>query len=178
MTFIKDIKNIPCCISLATILTIVYSLYVVNVIKTLPCDKLLLSRFKSNFFHNNYEHLLQNLFSLYAISRLEVELGTKNFFTLFIFCLIINSIIETFLFNKFKIKCGIGFSGILYSLTFWDIFMTDEIDYYLVTASLFSFIRPFIQKEDNVSITGHFIGICSGVFSAILFKFFKPYINF
>ena len=176
-----SIKDIPLSATVVVIITVVYSLYFSNVLKNVPCGGKTIDRFNSNFVHTDFGHLIKNIFSLYAISRLEVEMGSKDFFYLFFYCLTMNSILESYIYKKFNIECGIGLSGILYSLTFWDIYMTDEVDYYLLGASILSFIQPIfdIKKKEtnNIDCMGHFIGIFVGVISAISWKVVKKVCN-
>lgn len=129
--------------------------------------------FFSNFFHADFDHLIKNAFSLYAMSRLEVELGSQLFLSLISVSLVLNTLVESLVCSYMEIPCSIGFSGVLFSLGAWDIFKTESPDPIMAVALFWNFIFPIIRKNKNVSILGHFIGIISGVFSAGLWSLLR-----
>ena len=78
-------KEVPVSLFLATSLIVVFLLYTTTIIKSVPCNKDLVSVFYGNFVHIDIYHLVGNIFALYALARVEIALGAKTFFGLIIF---------------------------------------------------------------------------------------------
>lgn len=168
----NSLKNNPISAFIATVVIVIFSLYTTNAIKTIPCDKNMVDNFKSTFVHVDRLHLMSNLYALYALSRVERELGTKKFLILIIFLVCINTIIETSL-HKItnKIPCSIGFSGILFGIMAYEIITQRGIDPYILSSILIMVITPSL-KSSKVSFSGHLIGTVSGVISALIYSKF------
>ena len=169
-------KKRPLCAFIAVIIIIVFSLYLTNAIKTVPCDKDMTSIFISNFIHTNFTHLLSNLYGLYSLSRVEIKYGSKKFFLLIIFLLIITSIFEIIVHKIINLPCSIGFSGILYGVLTFEMIMTKNyFDYYLFGAIISDIITSKVFKN-NISVSGHIIGAISGIIGGLTLskiKFFN-----
>ena len=76
------VKIVPISSFIAVSIITIFSLYVTNVIKTIPCGDTVLSSFYSNFLHTEPAHLIGNLTALYALSRVERAIGSKQFIAL------------------------------------------------------------------------------------------------
>jgi len=97
--------------------------------------------FMTNFIHIDFEHLLANLFGLYSLSRVERNMGTKPFFFLVLYLLIVSSVIESIIHKIFKnIPCSIGFSGVLFGVMTYEIIKTKKINIFLVGSILLNLI--------------------------------------
>lgn len=83
---ITNFKDIPVSVFLAVSLTVIFSLYLTTLIKTIPCQKNIMSSFLSNFIHTDITHLMVNLFALYSLARVERDLGPKNSSNYLFFC--------------------------------------------------------------------------------------------
>jgi membrane associated rhomboid family serine protease len=168
----KNFKTTPICSFLAVSIITIFSLYVTNAIKTIPCDKDMLSIFMTNFIHIDITHLISNLVALYALSRVEYKTGPKKFFILLIFLLIFNTIFEFILHKIINTPCSIGISGILYGILTFEIICTNNIDYNMLGAVL---LNVFISYgiDNKSSLSGHLIGAISGILGAIIFKNFN-----
>ena len=82
------IKDVPISVFIAVSIVVIFSLYTTTAIKTIPCGKNIMSIFYSNFVHIDLYHLLSNLFALYALSRVEIAVGGKQFVALIVFLLL------------------------------------------------------------------------------------------
>ena len=58
-------KNNSICAFISIIIIVVFSLYLSNAIKTIPCDKNMKSIFIGQFIHTDFFHLISNLYGLY-----------------------------------------------------------------------------------------------------------------
>jgi len=153
-------SDVKISIFLLTSIIVVFLLYVTNIIKSIPCQKNLLSNFYSNFFHIEITHLISNIIGLYALSRIERNIGIKKFIKLIILILLFNSVFETILYMLFpNMLCSIGISGILYGLITYEICTNKEIDYVLIIYIFSNIMIPY----KNVSISSHIIGSISGI---------------
>ena len=168
----KNFKNTPVSSFLAVSIITIFSLYVTNAIKTIPCDKDMVSIFMTNFIHIDISHLISNLVALYALSRVEYKTGPRKFFTLLIFLLIFNTIFEFILHKILNTPCSIGISGVLYGILTFEIICTNNVDYSMLSAVLLNmFISYTFDKKSSLS--GHLVGAISGVLGAIIFKKFN-----
>ena len=121
----KNFKEYPICSFISVLIIIIFSLYLTNAIKTIPCDKDMKSIFISQFIHTDFLHLLSNLYGIYSLSKVEYKYGPKKFFGLLIFLLIFNTIFEGILHKIIKTPCSIGFSGVLYGVLTFDMIYGD-----------------------------------------------------
>ena len=167
---IDNFAGVPVSTISAILMIIIFSLYFTTAIKTLPCGKDIMSVFASNFTHIEPYHLLANLYAVYALSRIEKEIGWKKFLPLIGFILVVNTVLELILYKLFPgIPCSIGFSGVLFAILVWDIVREKSIDMYL----LFSIILVVIVsslKNTNVSLSGHLIGVFTGLITGMLYS--------
>ena len=163
-----QIKEVPVSLFLATSLIVIFLLYATTIIKSVPCNKDLLSVFYGNFVHIDIYHLLGNIFALYALARVEIALGTKTFFGLIIFLIIFNSLIEILVYKLIPgLTCSIGFSGVLFGIMTWELVTNRKLDYVLVVSIIFMVVLPSFQNK-NVSLLGHSVGAFSGIIGGLI----------
>ena len=168
-----QIKEIPVSVFLAVTIIIVFSLYLTNLLKSVPCEKNLGTIFINNFVHIDLYHLMGNLLGLYSLSRIERSLNTKKFIILITSLLITASTLEVITYRIFpSIPCGIGISGLLFGLITWELIIVQKLDFTLVLSIIFTVVIPSI-KSQNVSLLGHISGIISGIIIAIIWKKLK-----
>ena len=123
------VKIVPISSFIAVSIITIFSLYLTNVIKTIPCGDTVLSSFYSNFLHIEPAHLIGNLTALYALSRVERAIGSKQFIALIIFLLVFNSIVESIIHKRYpNIPCSIGFSGVLFGIMSWEMITNNKFD--------------------------------------------------
>ncbi len=167
---INRIQYIPVCIFLIISLFSIFLIYLTSIVKSVPCGKDVLSNFYSNFTHVDIFHLIGNLSGLYVLSRVEQNIGSKQFIKLLIFLLIFNTVTETIIHKIIpSTQCSIGFSGVLFGIATWEIITTQEVDYAAVLAIIFSAIRPTVNQI-KTSISGHVIGAIGGIISGIIWS--------
>lgn len=160
-------RDVPVSSFLAISIIFVFALYITTLIKTVPCGKNLMSVFYSNFVHVDVYHLSGNLLALYALARVEKDIGPKPFAGLVGFLLVFNSISEVMLHKMFpSLFCSIGFSGILFGLAAWELITTKKIDVILVLSIIFMGVLPS-YKNAKVSLYGHMIGILGGTLAGL-----------
>lgn len=169
----KDIKNVPVSLMLAVTIIVVFSLYFTTAIKTVPCGNDVMSSFMANFVHIDPQHLIVNLYALYALSRVEERIGSKQFFALIIFSLIFNTIVESAIHRWRDTPCTIGFSGVLFGLLTWELVTTRELDLYLLAAVAAMVIVPSMVDR-KVSLIGHAVGAVSGIISGLIWVKLSP----
>ena len=168
------IQDVPVSVFLAVSIVVVFSLYVTSAIKTIPCGGDVMSAFYSNFVHVEWSHLLVNLFALYALSRVELATGGKNFTALVIFLLIFTSAAEVIAKRFFpNLPCSIGFSGVLFGIATWEMVMTKELDFLLVASVVAMVVLPSLQ-DPKASLLGHAVGAFAGVLGGLLWKNIGP----
>jgi membrane associated rhomboid family serine protease len=161
--------NNPITSFLSVSIVIIFSLYFTNTIKSVPCETDLGSIFISNFIHTDFLHICSNLYGLYSLSRVEQRIGSKKFFILIIYLLIINTVFETILHKLIKTPCSIGFSGVLYGVLTFELFSNlKSIDITLVSAVVLNIIISKISSK-NSSLSGHLIGALTGVIGGLLY---------
>lgn len=169
--------TVPISVLLATAIIIIFGLYVTTIIKSIPCGKGVLDIFISNFIHTDPYHLISNLYSLYALSRVEQSIGSKKFVGLIVFLLIFNTVLESMIHMAIpSIPCGIGFSGVLFGVTTWELIANKNLDWWLVTSILGSVIIPSF-KNSNSSLMGHMVGAFVGVIGGLAWKKFNTITN-
>ena len=83
--------NKPVSSFIATILIIFFLLLVTSLIKIYPCNKDFISNLYSNFLHEDFLHLLSNLYSLYVLSRIEQKIGSEKFVLIVSLIVVINT---------------------------------------------------------------------------------------
>lgn len=169
----KVIDKCSVLVSIIVINIIVFSLFCT---KCIDKEKIIQSNdFTSlickNFVHTEFNHLFSNVLALFGLIQIEQDLGSKTFLFFIIFSLISNTIIENIIYKRFKICCGIGFSGIIFSITTWDLFNNKEdFSVYLLLSSIMKVLLPLI-KNKNISVVGHLVGIFSGFILYCIWEF-------
>lgn len=158
---------------IATLLILIYLLTITTVLKLNVCGKDFISNMKSHIVHQDFLHLLSNLYGLYVITRLEKLIGAKRFFILMFSILILNTLFETILHKIIDLPCSIGFSAILYGLFAWEISSgNSELKVDLFFALCFDMLSElFLSKNDvtkiifssRPAIVNHFVGLISGL---------------
>jgi len=167
----RNTNQVPVSAFIAISLIIVYLLFTAKVVTALPCGKDIHQVFMSNFVHIDTVHLVSNLFALYAISRVEEQMGFQPFIWLVIFLLAFNTLAE-YIARKIwnDMNCSIGFSGVLFGLMTWELITTRNFDLELFLAIVVTVVAPSIGNK-KVSLSGHAIGAVSGVLGGIIWKF-------
>jgi membrane associated rhomboid family serine protease len=167
----KDPKDVPVCTSISICMLIIFLLFNYKVISSIPCGKNVYEITMSNFVHTDTAHLLSNLYALYAISRLEKEMGFIPFMWLLIFLISSNTIMELFVRSVCKnINCSIGFSGILFGLFTWELVSNNKLDIELLLAIVIMVVGPSL-KSSNISLSGHILGAVTGIIGGVMWKF-------
>lgn len=143
----------------------VYLLYKIKFFDSVNiCNDDILSRIQGSLVHVNLTHLMMNLIGLYILSEIEKAIGSEKFIKLVLFIIVLSSIIEMVL----KTSCSIGFSGVLYGLLAYEMFIKKKIqlDIIIVLVSL-CFIP---DNYSNISHSGHLIGFISGMAGYYIFN--------
>lgn len=171
ITVNKDPNDVPVSVFIALSIIIIFLLFNAQVITSLPCGKSIQDVFMSQFVHVDTLHLVSNLYALYAISRVEKEMGFKSFIWLIIFTLSFNTLVEFIIRQIWSdLPCSIGFSGILFGLMTWEMVSKKEFDTELFLAIVIMVVGPSL-KSKKVSLSGHAIGAVSGIIAGILWKY-------
>lgn len=166
----KNVSNF-----LGVSIVVIFLLYTFTIVKSIPCGRDILSTFCRNFVHTEPTHLLTNIFALFAISKVEEQLGSKHFFRLILFILTFDTIIESTLAVFFQFKCSIGISGLLFGLTSYEMLMKNgnpKIDSYLVIAIILLLSVKSFDKR--TSFVGHLVGSLSGIVAGFAWRKIEP----
>jgi membrane associated rhomboid family serine protease len=172
MTTLKpNPENVPVSVFVALSIIVIFLLFNVQVVTSIPCGKNMHEVFMGQFVHIDSVHLISNLYALYAISRVEQEMGFKPFIWLLIFLLSFNTLVEYIVRKLWKdLPCSIGFSGILFGLMTWELVSKKDLDRELILAIIIMVIGPSL-KTKNVSLLGHSVGAVSGVIAGLMWGF-------
>ena len=171
ITIKKDPNDVPVSQFIALSMIIVFLLLNAKVITSLPCGNNIYEVLISNFVHIDLTHIMLNLYALYAISRVEKEMGFVSFIYLLVFLLIVNTLMEFLARCIWKdLPCSIGFSGILFGLFTWELVTKKKLDVELLLAIIIMTIAPSLSNK-KVSMSGHIIGVVSGVIGGLTWKF-------
>jgi len=165
-------KDVPVSSMLAVSIVIVFVLYLMTIIKTIPCGDSVLSSFCSNFVHVDIYHLLANLVALYALTRVERDIGVKHFSFLILFLLIFTSIMEVIAHKLFpSMPCSIGLSGILFGIMAWELTTKKGLDPLILLSIIGVVTMPSLQNP-KASLIGHAVGAIAGVIGGLLWRSF------
>jgi len=164
-------KDVPVSVFVALSMIVVYLLFNAKVVTALPCGKGIHEVFMSNFVHVDKIHLISNLYALYAISRVEQEMGFQPFIWLLIFLLIFNTLAEVVVKYIWKdFPCSIGFSGVLFGLMTWELMSKMKFDVELIISIVIMVVGPSL-RNNKVSLSGHAIGAVSGIIGGLLWGY-------
>lgn len=174
----KDLNDVTVSAFIAVSIIVIFLLFNAKIITEVPCGKGIGEVFMSQFVHIDTLHLVSNLYALYAISRVEHEMGFKSFIWLLIFLLIFNTLVEFTMKKIFnELPCSIGFSGILFGLMTWELVSKKKFDVELMSAIVIMVVGPSLKGTTNypknISLSGHVIGAISGIIAGVLWKFFN-----
>jgi membrane associated rhomboid family serine protease len=175
---VQKIKEIPVSTSIAALLITIYFSYSFGSMTYIPCNNDVFSNFLCSFIHIDATHLIYNLYAVFALSRVEMILGSRQFLNLIFFILIMNSIFETILKHFIhSINCSIGFSGVLFGILFWEIISNNGLDIFILSSIIPLILIPsFLDK--NTSLSSHFIGLLTGTISGyIYYKMFVGHVD-
>lgn len=126
---------------------------------------------KRNFYHVDSSHLYINLLTFKIMSRIETQIGSQQYLMLLLSILIISTILDyvvTLIFPK--LKCSIGFSGILFGLLAWEMLTLNEFSPYIFILLAINVISPTVRNP-SASLLGHGIGAIAGIITATLHKY-------
>lgn len=128
------------------------------------CNNNLFYNIFREFIHIDTYHFILNAIALYYVSRLEARVGSAKY-ALLVTAIVIVSALITYLANAmFNFTCAIGFSGVLLGLMAYDLLTRDKtINWKALVYLLLVSINPTAAGGQTVSISGHLIGIISGV---------------
>ena len=166
---LEKFNNIPVTICVTVILIIIFTLYKIGILTKIPCETNIYEVFAGIFTHIELEHLILNISALYVLSRLEHLMGSKSFIWLLAFLISFNTLVEYIFRIIFKLKCSIGFSGILFGIITWEIFYEKHVNLEIILSIFLMVIIPSMHNK-HLSIEGHFLGAVSGVIGALLWK--------
>ena len=170
----SQFKEVPVSVLIAVSIIVIFSLYATTALKEIPCGKDVMSIFYGNFVHIDIYHLISNIFALYALSRVEVSVGGKQFVALIVFLLMFNTIAEVLMYRIFKgLQCSIGFSGVLFGVATWEMVTNQDFDWVLITSLITMVAGPTIQNP-KASLMGHAVGAVAGVIGGLLWSRLVP----
>ena len=163
-----DVKNYPVTISLAIFLFVITLAYEIDVLDNIPCEIGVLKGAHRTIVHANWKHLFVNIFTLLMLSRIEEKHGSAFFASLILQIWFISVIIEFVTQKYVKLRCSIGFSGVLLGLIAWEM-VANGMNIVVLLSLAILVVIPSIQNK-KASLSGHIIGAISGLIVAMYFK--------
>ena len=140
-----------------------------GVITHVSCKQTIENIFQRNFMHANLEHLVSNIMVLFILSQIETQIGSVEYLKVMTAILVASVLAEFVANNCFKIPCSVGFSGVLFGLTAWELFNNDRIHYINIVVVVALIVLP-AMSDKNSSIAGHLIGALAGVLVAQIIR--------
>jgi membrane associated rhomboid family serine protease len=163
-------RDTPVSAFLALSIIVVFIMYWTSLIKPVPCGNTASNVLKSHFIHTESSHIFSNLYSLYAISRVERKMKGKRFILLVLFIVTVSSLLEVIIHRVFPtLPSSIGFSGILFGLMTWELVTEKTIDVYLLSAIGLMLTLPSMGNR-NVSFDGHAAGALAGGLAGLMYR--------
>ena len=153
-------------ISIAILLAAIYGAYSTGTLTEIPCQNTLLNSAVRDFIHVDSYHLIVNLLGLYYVSTLEQKVGPLHYTAVISGIVAISAVLTFFVTKVLAVNCSIGFSGVIlglmsYTLARRGLHVSWQPILYLIAVSASS-------RSPNVSVSGHLIGIVSGLLVALL----------
>ncbi len=133
------------------------------------CEHDVLNIAYRQFVHVEIIHLLVNLYALYVLSRVERNIGFKNFSILILSLLVVSTLMELGVSKFIDLNCSIGFSGILFGIVAWELVTGQDVDFSLIAVLFFMVLQPSLTNP-KASLVGHAIGACSGILVGLTWK--------
>jgi membrane associated rhomboid family serine protease len=163
------IQNREISIGISIFLILVFISYHINLLNSLPCNNNFLNVLLTNFIHIDPHHLLSNLYSLFALSKLESEIGKVKYSKLLLLLLFFTTLFEYIYKNIIKNTiCSIGFSGILFGLFTYDLVAKKGIDINIIFSMILMLYNS--SQGKNISNVGHIFGIFAGLICAKILR--------
>lgn len=155
----------PVAIVLGVLVVLIFLLYQANVITALPCSASAPHALGRHVVHINIVHLLSNLYALYALSSVEVTVGSLRFVGILFGIVVISTTLEWLLSKYYKgWTCAIGLSGVLFGLFAWELIRQHKFDVKVLAAIVMGVVTGSMGPRS--SFLGHAIGAVSGVMVA------------
>jgi membrane associated rhomboid family serine protease len=157
----KNFKQAPITSSIGFILIVMFILYS-TIIKSRPCGTDIISIFLSNFVTLDVGQLILNLFTLYSLAVLEVNMGSDNFLKLLTISIVFNTLLEWSVHKKFKdLPCSLGFTGIIVTLIVFKLMVSKIVSVNIMTVLVFVTLSFTLQKKENKYVS-HVVGVLTG----------------
>jgi membrane associated rhomboid family serine protease len=167
----KSLKQVPVTCSICMLLTIVFLMYGTQQIKK-PCGNDVVSIALSNFVTIDVAQLIINLYTMYALSYLEVQLGSARYLKLIVLSIGLNTGLEWGVHKKYTdLPCSLGFSGVIVSLILISITMNKNINVWVLSVLIIFSMYLTLRDSNSVSkYIGHVVGAVSGLMLGLMVK--------
>jgi membrane associated rhomboid family serine protease len=162
----------PVSIILGVALSVVFGLYRSNVVQGVDCSNNVGAAVVRDFTHTDTLHFLVNMLSFVYVSGIESREGSVKYLAVIGGILLLSALATVGLTTMLKLRCSIGFSGVILGL----------MAYGLVTSDLKQFWVPLLYligvsvlpTSQNVSISGHLIGLGAGSIIGLIDRYALP----
>ena len=154
---------------ISTVLIVVAVLYGTGVLKSVPCGPGVLKGLNRTLIHANGAHIAANLFAFFVLSRIEAKYGSRFFAALLVQIAVAAAVIELTIHQFFHVPCAVGFSGILFGLTAWEMVNSRDVNFTLLLSLAAMTVAPSLESS-KVSLIGHSIGTVAGLAVALYYK--------
>jgi hypothetical protein len=103
----------------------------------------------------------------------EVQIGSSHYLSLILFLFVTTTAAETIA-RKLdnRIKCSLGFSGVLFGVSTYEIITFKKPDYTLLISTII--IALIRSNAPNTSFLSHLVGIVAGGMSGIIWNSIYP----
>jgi membrane associated rhomboid family serine protease len=168
------VKDVPVTIALTAIVIGIYIFHEIRNGDDVDCNKNFSSVLYRNFVHLDVSHLMANLFGLFAIAYTEQYIKSQHFLGVLIFITLSVVFIEMMVGKVYKLKCSVGISAIILGITTWEIVSGIRPSKLLISALVISaLVAGPSLREDNVSLSGHLMGVVSGIIASFVLPAIK-----
>jgi membrane associated rhomboid family serine protease len=168
--FPTSYREIPVTCSISLLLVIVFLVYTEQPLNK-PCGNDMRSIFWSNFVTVDIGQLIINLYSLYSLSGLEVQMGSVKYLNIIILSLGMNTVLEWGIHKKYtQLPCSLGFSGVMISLIVISLILGKRIDMKVMTVLVIFGLYLTLNDNGSNKYIGHIVGALSGLIIAVVIK--------
>lgn len=133
--------------------------------KPIDCANTFDATLGRDFIHTETSHFVSNMLALLLVSNVEAKVGSVQFLCVMGLILLISALVTMGLTSLFKLKCSIGFSGVLLGMMSYALVAADSkvVNWSALGVLVLTSVAPLLQANSRISVSGHLIGICTGL---------------
>lgn len=171
----KVSKYRPVSIAVAAALTGVFAYEQSANAKPIDCSNTFGATLSRDFIHTEMPHFASNMLALFLVSNVEAQIGSVEFVAAMGSILLLSALLTMGLTRLFNFNCSIGFSGVLLGMMAFALVSADSkvLNWSALGVLLLTSVAPLATPESRVSVSGHLIGIVSGLAVGLVYRLRK-----